>query len=273
MDWTHNSRRSRDGSSCPTASTTRGRWRGTGGRPDFAGLQDASPRQDPAWSFIFFRLRRLLPRARICANCSLPTERRAAGDLEARQPRDACATSDTSSRGDACCSRLRRTLEGIISKRIDAPYRSGKGGDWTKAKCRGGQEVVIGGWTSNDGGGFRSLIAGVYRDGRLVHVGRVGTGFGRDKVEQLLPRLKAAASDTSPFEITRREGGQLHGSARVCRVESPAGPAPAPHPPGKLKRREDSRQGDRRERGVAACRRDREAAPKATRAKPARSRP
>ncbi|HEX9186155.1 MAG TPA: DNA polymerase ligase N-terminal domain-containing protein, partial [Vicinamibacteria bacterium] len=38
-------------------------------------------------------------------------------------------------------------LEGVVSKRRDAPYREGRGGDWRKAKCRLSQEVVIGGWT------------------------------------------------------------------------------------------------------------------------------
>lgn len=37
-------------------------------------------------------------------------------------------------------------LEGIISKRIDAPYRAGRGGNWVKTKGRPGHEVVIGGW-------------------------------------------------------------------------------------------------------------------------------
>ena len=89
-------------------------------------------------------------------------------------------------------------LEGIVSKRIDAPYRAGRSGAWTKAKCRGGQEVVIAGWTTTDGA-FRSLIAGVQRNGKLVHVGRIGTGFGREKVERLLPQLKKVETKTSPF--------------------------------------------------------------------------
>ena len=90
-------------------------------------------------------------------------------------------------------------LEGIVSKRLDAPYRSGRGDSWTKAKCRGGQEVVIGGWATNEDGSFRSLIAGVQRDGQLVHVGRIGTGFGQATVSRLLPKLKAAESKSSPF--------------------------------------------------------------------------
>jgi bifunctional non-homologous end joining protein LigD len=95
-------------------------------------------------------------------------------------------------------SACRMSLEGVVSKKLDAPYRSGKSGTWTKAKCRAGHEVVIGGWTTT-GDAFRSLIVGVYRDGDLVHVGRVGTGYGRDKVGKLLPKLKANARKTSPF--------------------------------------------------------------------------
>ena len=89
-------------------------------------------------------------------------------------------------------------LEGIVSKRLDSPYRSGRSDDWTKAKCRGGQEVVIAGWTTT-GSAFRSLIAGVNRDGKLVHVGRIGTGFGRDAVQKLLPKLQPLETGKSPF--------------------------------------------------------------------------
>ena len=89
-------------------------------------------------------------------------------------------------------------LEGIVSKRLDAPYVSGRNGGWTKAKCRAGHEVVIGAWTTTQGR-FRSLLAGVYRSGHLVYIGRVGTGFSADKVAALLPRLKALAAAKSPF--------------------------------------------------------------------------
>ncbi|UPK05959.1 DNA ligase D [Bradyrhizobium sp. 170] len=89
-------------------------------------------------------------------------------------------------------------LEGIVSKKLDAPYRSGRTESWTKAKIRGGQEVVLGGWKTTNGK-FRSLMAGVYRGGHLVFVGLVGTGFGQDVVRRITPALKAAASDKSPF--------------------------------------------------------------------------
>ncbi len=95
-------------------------------------------------------------------------------------------------------SACRLSLEGIVSKRADAPYRSGRTDSWTKAKCRAGHEVVIGGWTTT-AGKFRSLLAGVYRGDHFVYVGRVGTGYSEAKVATLLPRLKALAASSSPF--------------------------------------------------------------------------
>jgi bifunctional non-homologous end joining protein LigD len=102
--------------------------------------------------------------------------------------------------GDAVLqSACKMSLEGIISKRLDAEYVSGRTDDWTKSKCRAGQEVVIGGWTTTEGA-FRSLIVGVYRDRKFTHVGRVGTGFGQQKLKTLLPRLEALEIKDSPFE-------------------------------------------------------------------------
>jgi len=89
-------------------------------------------------------------------------------------------------------------LEGVISKKLGAPYHSGRTESWTKAKAREGQEVVVGGWKTTSGK-FRSLMAGVYRNGHLAFVGMVGTGFGQHKVKRIMPALKAAASDDSPF--------------------------------------------------------------------------
>ncbi|SDR63679.1 bifunctional non-homologous end joining protein LigD, partial [Rhizobiales bacterium GAS113] len=101
--------------------------------------------------------------------------------------------------GDAVLrSACRLSLEGIISKKLDATYHSGRNGTWTKAKCRAGHEVVIGGWTTTNGR-FRSLMVGVNRDGHFVYIGRVGTGYSEAKVRKLLPRLKGVATAKSPF--------------------------------------------------------------------------
>jgi bifunctional non-homologous end joining protein LigD len=95
-------------------------------------------------------------------------------------------------------SACRMGLEGIVSKRLNAPYRSDRSDSWRKAKCRAGHEVVIGGWTGEPGQ-LRSLLVGVNRDGKLIYTGRVGTGFGRDKVARVLPRLAKLEADKSPF--------------------------------------------------------------------------
>jgi bifunctional non-homologous end joining protein LigD len=101
--------------------------------------------------------------------------------------------------GDAVLlSACKLSLEGIVSKKLDEPYHSGRDGSWTKAKCRAGHEVVIGAWATT-GGQFRSLLVGVHRGEHFVYVGRVGTGFGGAKVKTLLPRLEAVASAKSPF--------------------------------------------------------------------------
>ncbi len=101
--------------------------------------------------------------------------------------------------GDAVLqSACKLELEGVVSKKLDAPYRSGRTESWTKAKCRAGHEVVIGGWKTT-AGKFRSLMAGVYRGDHLAYVGIVGTGFGADKVKRIMPFLKEAASSESPF--------------------------------------------------------------------------
>jgi bifunctional non-homologous end joining protein LigD len=104
------------------------------------------------------------------------------------------------SNGDAVLkSSCRMQLEGIVSKALDAPYTSGRGETWVKSKCRGGQEVIICGWT-HDNGRVRSLLVGVYRAGELEYVGRVGTGFGAAVEKTLRAKLRPLETATSPFK-------------------------------------------------------------------------
>ena len=120
--------------------------------------------------------------------------------------------------------------KGIVSKRLDAPYRSGRGESWVKAKCRAGHEVVIGGWTTTGEALFRSLLVGAHRGDHFVYVGRVGTGFGAAKAARRCCRgCKPSRQDRSPFTGDRRAaqaGRACTGSSPSWspRSSSPAGP-------------------------------------------------
>ena len=101
--------------------------------------------------------------------------------------------------GDAVLhSACKLNLEGIVSKRADSSYRSGRTETWMKAKCRGGHEVIIGGW-SGSATNLRSLVVGVNRGDQLVHAGRVGTGFNTRNAQGLLEKLNALRTRESPF--------------------------------------------------------------------------
>ncbi|MDP9840060.1 bifunctional non-homologous end joining protein LigD [Neorhizobium huautlense] len=101
--------------------------------------------------------------------------------------------------GDAVLrSACKLSLEGIVSKKLDEPYQSGRSDSWVKSKCRAGHEVVIGGYATN-GSQFRSLLVGVYRDKHFVYLGRVGTGFGAGRSRLLLETLKPLSISRSPF--------------------------------------------------------------------------
>ena len=95
----------------------------------------------------------------------------------------------------------RMGLEGIVSKKIDAPYRSGRTRDWLKSKCSARQEFVVGGFTLATGSrrAIGALVAGTYEDGKLRYAGRIGTGYSQDTAEDLWKRLDPLRIARSPF--------------------------------------------------------------------------
>jgi bifunctional non-homologous end joining protein LigD len=92
-------------------------------------------------------------------------------------------------------------LEGVVSKRAEAPYRPGRGGDWRKSKCRLSQEMVIGGWTLPSDGrpSIGALHVGFYEGDTLVYAGKVGSGFSEKLVADLLQRLEVLRRESCPF--------------------------------------------------------------------------
>jgi len=168
------------------------------GSPDFAGLQ-AALSEEKTDDLIFFVFDLLFDRGEDLRNLPLHERKTRLKALLGEGDDRLRYVEHFTNAGEAVLSSAcRMSLEGIVSKDLDAPYCSGRGETWLKSKCRSGHEVVLGGWTTTDSA-FRSLIAGVMRDGKLVHVGRIGTGFGREVVSRLMPKLKALETDESPF--------------------------------------------------------------------------
>jgi len=168
------------------------------GAPDFAALQ-AALSDGNSDALIFFAFDLLFAEGEDLRPLALTTRKARLAALLKKADNHLRYVEHFTSGGDAVLlSACRMNLEGIVSKRGDAPYASGRGDGWTKAKCRAGHEVVIGGW-STTAGKFRSLLVGVNRGDHLIYVGRVGTGYSADKVKRLMPRLKDVAAEKSPF--------------------------------------------------------------------------
>jgi bifunctional non-homologous end joining protein LigD len=121
-----------------------------------------------------------------------------AGELSAVRYSDHVIGQGKVFHAEAC----QRGLEGIVSKRRDAPYRSGRGSDWLKVKCAARQEFVIGGFTEPKGArsGLGALLLGVREKSALRYCGRVGTGFTHDLLRDLRQKLGRLERDQSPFE-------------------------------------------------------------------------
>jgi bifunctional non-homologous end joining protein LigD len=97
-------------------------------------------------------------------------------------------------------------LEGIVAKRVDSPYETGRrGGSWRKVKNTNRQELVIGGWLPGEGrrqSRIGALLVGVREeeDGPLRFAGRVGTGFTEAELDRLAGLLGDLVRETSPFD-------------------------------------------------------------------------
>jgi DNA ligase D-like protein (predicted ligase) len=95
-------------------------------------------------------------------------------------------------------------VEGIVSKRLGAPYSPGQRGLWRKVKCLNREEFVVVGWTDPEGSRpfIGALLLGYYnRDGRLIYAGRVGSGMRVDQLEVLLRRLEPLRTGEMPLDV------------------------------------------------------------------------
>lgn len=119
-------------------------------------------------------------------------------------------------------SACRMNLEGLIAKRADAPYRSGRSTSWLKLKCHQRQEFVVGGFVdrSNASAEIGSLLLGVHDEqGRLVPVGGVGTGWDSAAARDLHQRLRRLEASESPFAQPLTPARHARRTRRAAGVE------------------------------------------------------
>lgn len=97
---------------------------------------------------------------------------------------------------------VRRSLEGIMAKRADGPYRSGRRTrEWLKIKTAQDQEAVIAGFTRPRRGRkhFGSLVLAVRRGNEWQYVGHTGTGFSADDLKTIHAKLSQLVTRRKPI--------------------------------------------------------------------------
>jgi bifunctional non-homologous end joining protein LigD len=119
-------------------------------------------------------------------------------------PGDALRYSEHFDRGIALFEAARQKgLEGILAKRRASQYEERRSSEWQKIKITRTVDSVIGGYTEPEGSRqyFGALVLGLYnREGQLVHVGQVGTGFDHAMLRQVWQLLEKRPAKRTPFE-------------------------------------------------------------------------
>ena len=113
------------------------------------------------------------------------------------------------------------SLEGIISKRADAPYSPGNRGLWLKVKCLNREEFVVVGWTDPEGSRpwIGALLLAYYDpDNRLVYAGRAGTGIDHAELERLWRRLQPLATPEMPLSVPPPRDSRFGSPLTLSRV-------------------------------------------------------
>jgi bifunctional non-homologous end joining protein LigD len=98
-------------------------------------------------------------------------------------------------------------LEGIVSKRHDAPYRPGRSDNFVKTKCHNAQEFVVAGFSPSaaTAKAIGALTVAFHDNGKLRYAGRVGTGYSRETARELWKRLQPLRTGRAPVALPKDE--------------------------------------------------------------------
>ena len=172
---------------------------GPDGQPTFSGLRAAIGRGETT-DLVFFAFDILWRGQDDLRRFALKDRKEALAEVIAPALGDTVRSVDSFPAGGPTllASACRLGLEGIVSKRRDAPYTAGRGEAWVKSKCRLAQAFVIGGWVQEAGRRFKGILVGVQGPKGLTYVGTLERGFSAEP--GLLKRLEARETKTNPFK-------------------------------------------------------------------------
>jgi bifunctional non-homologous end joining protein LigD len=118
---------------------------------------------------------------------------------------------------------LKLGLEGIVAKRAESPYKSGRSGAWIKIRTRRTDDFVVVGFTAPRGGrsGFGALHLGSYQSGELIYTGRAGSGFNELQLAEIRQTLETLLCDEPPCTgiLPQGDGTRWVIPRLVCEVE------------------------------------------------------
>ena len=124
-------------------------------------------------------------------------------------------------RGKQCFNfALKNGLEGVVAKKLDAPYTGTRNGNWLKIKCYNRQEFVICGYiTSAKNPLISALVLGYYNNNVLTYVGKVGSGLNAAQKQQLSAKLNKIISAHCPFKNAPKINAIWVKPKLVCEVQ------------------------------------------------------
>lgn len=127
--------------------------------------------------------------------------------LLVKAPKNLIYSTHVIDNGEQCFKLAKeKDLEGIIAKKVNAPYTQKRTTDWLKIKCVKVQEFVIGGFTTNEKNEYISaILLGYYKDNKLIFVGKVGTGLTEQQKRELNKEFKKNIAKNSHFETNIKE--------------------------------------------------------------------
>lgn len=187
---------------------------GRDGVTDFQALQNAlsDGNDGREGRLMYFAFDLLYLDGRDLRGCAQVTRKRALKALLAEVPEDGTLryTEHLEEDGAAVYQHACKLgIEGVIAKRPEAPYQSGRGASWLKVKCGRRQEFVIVGFTEPTGArqGLGAILVGVNTSGKLVYAGKVGTGFTSKTLTALRGQLESIERAKPAFQGAPRMRG------------------------------------------------------------------